>query len=178
MLLAFSVFAKGGGSRKPKHDGEVSLGDEGGKPPSLHLAAYHGSCGALEAELKHTQAAGVNQPDQKGMSALQIAVARGHLCAVEALLRSGASPRQVIEEDGRTLLDFAVHAANQKSASAAVGKIKTVLEAAVKEGRGGSTTSLRTTRARSGRTRSAPSSRSLHLPARHKMSNGSPCQKP
>ena len=77
MLLAFSVFAKGGGSRKTKHDAEVSLGDEGGKPPSLHLAAYHGSCGALEAELKHTQAAGVNQPDQKGMSALQIAVARG-----------------------------------------------------------------------------------------------------
>jgi ankyrin repeat protein len=135
MLLAFSVFATGGGSRKTKHDAEVSLGDEGGKPPSLHLAAYHGSCGALEAELKHTQAAGVNQPDQKGMSALQIAVARGHLCAVEALLRSGASPRQVIEEDGRTLLDFAVHAANQESASAAVGKIKTVLEAAVKEER-------------------------------------------
>mmetsp|Transcript_7187 Transcript_7187/g.16844 ORF Transcript_7187/g.16844 Transcript_7187/m.16844 type:complete len:282 (-) Transcript_7187:76-921(-) len=144
MLLALAVcVAARSGSPKTKGDGgaELSLGGEGGeggkpeKPPSLHLAAYNGACAALEAELKHTQAAGVNQLDQKGISALQIAVARGHLCAVEALLSSGANPRQVIEEDGRTLLDFAVHAASKEGASAAVGKIKTVLEAAVKEER-------------------------------------------
>ena len=54
---------------------------------------------------------------------------------MEALLSSGASPRQVIEEDGRTLLDFAVHAASKEGASAAVRKIQMVLEAAVKEER-------------------------------------------
>ena len=170
LTLAVCVAARSGSPKTKGESAEVSLGDEGGKPPSLHLAAYHGACDALEAELERTQAAAVNQPDQKGISALQvrasrpaaveqeeegghsththtpriqlcipytpqIAVARGHLCAVEALLSSGASPRQVIEEDGRTLLDFAVHAASKEGASAAVRKIKTVLEAAVKEER-------------------------------------------
>ena len=64
----------------------------------------------------------------------QIAVARGHLCAVEALLESGANPRQVVEEDGRTLLDFAEHAARQQGASAAVMQIKQALESSSRSG--------------------------------------------
>ena len=47
---------------------------------------------------------------------------------MEALLESGANPRQVVEEDGRTLLDFAEHAARQQGASAAVVQIKQALE--------------------------------------------------
>jgi ankyrin repeat protein len=63
---------------------------------------------------------------QRNTPSCQIAVSRGHLCAVEALLESGANPRQVVEEDGRTLLDFAEHAARQEGASAAVVQIKQV----------------------------------------------------
>ena len=73
LTLAVCVAARSNSPKTKGESAEVSLGDGGGKPPSLHLAAYHGACDALEAELKRTQAAAVNQPDQKGISALQAA---------------------------------------------------------------------------------------------------------
>lgn len=85
VALVCVVAAPRTGSPKTKgENAEVSLAGDGGRPPSLHLKAYQGECGALATELKRTQAVGVNQPDQKGISALQVRATRpaGATCNV------------------------------------------------------------------------------------------------
>ena len=74
--LVCVVAARTGSPKTKGENAEVSLAGDGGRPPSLHLKAYHGECDALATELKRTQAVAVNQPDQKGISALQVRATR------------------------------------------------------------------------------------------------------
>lgn len=74
--------------------------------PNLHVAAYKDDVNVIKDQL--ALGVDVNLKSDEGDRALHVAVAKGSVNAVAALLEAGAGPvDEVIEEDGRTLLDFA-----------------------------------------------------------------------
>ena len=74
--------------------------------PNLHVAAYKDDVKVIQDQLR--LGVDVNLKSDEGDRALHVAVAKGSVNAVAALLEAGAGPvDEVIEEDGRTLLDFA-----------------------------------------------------------------------
>ena len=74
--------------------------------PNLHVAAYKDDVKVIRDQLR--LGVDVNLKSDEGDRALHVAVAKGSVNAVAALLEAGAGPvDEVIEEDGRTLLDFA-----------------------------------------------------------------------
>ena len=74
--------------------------------PNLHVAAYKDDVNVIQDQLR--LGVDVNLKSDEGDRALHVAVAKGSVNAVAALLEAGAGPvDEVIEEDGRTLLDFA-----------------------------------------------------------------------
>ena len=80
--------------------------------PNLHVAAYKDDVNVIQDQLR--LGVDVNLKSEEGDRALHVAVAKGSVNAVAALLEAGAGPvDEVIEEDGRTLLDFARDKANE-----------------------------------------------------------------